>query len=99
MRQPPLLTRDSVAAYPVIGGLCVLALLATLAWWNHAEASFLLSDARAFHGEPWRLLTACLPHVNLLHLAFNLYWLWVFGTLVEETFGQARTGALLLFLA
>jgi membrane associated rhomboid family serine protease len=83
----------------VTAGLCALALLATLAWWNQAEVSFLFSDARAFHGETWRLLTSCLPHVNLLHLVFNLYWIWVFGTLVEDAFGQARTGALLLFLA
>jgi hypothetical protein len=88
-----------VTAYPVTAGLCVLALLATFAWWGQAGVSVLFSDARAFHGEGWRLLTACLPHVNLLHLIFNLYWLWVFCTLVEEAFGQAHTVALLLLLA
>jgi membrane associated rhomboid family serine protease len=80
-------------------GLAALALLVTLAWWGRTDLSSLLPDARAFHGEPWRLVTDCLPHVNLLHLAFNLYWLWVFGTLVEGVFGHARAGALFLFLA
>jgi membrane associated rhomboid family serine protease len=31
----------------------------------------------------WRLLTTVFPHVNILHLVFNLYWLWRFGQIVE----------------
>jgi membrane associated rhomboid family serine protease/Tfp pilus assembly protein PilF len=54
----------------------------------------------AFHGEPWRLLTSVLPHVNALHLLFNVYWLWVFGTLLEEVLGHARLlGLIVLFAA
>jgi membrane associated rhomboid family serine protease len=51
---------------------------------------------QAWHGQPWRLFSSALPHVNLIHLAFNVYWLWVFGTLVEDTFGWWKT--LLIFL-
>jgi GlpG protein len=53
----------------------------------------------AWHGQLWRLITSTLPHVNFLHLAFNLYWLWVFGTLVEEIFGHVRAAAVILLLA
>jgi GlpG protein len=53
----------------------------------------------AWHGQPWRLITSALLHLDLFHLAFNLYWLWVFGTLMEEVFGHWKTAALMLFLA
>jgi membrane associated rhomboid family serine protease len=53
----------------------------------------------AFHGEPWRLLTAALPHANALHLAFNVCWLWIFGTLLEEVLGHARLLALIVLFA
>jgi hypothetical protein len=32
-------------------------------------------------------------------LAFNLYWLWVFGTIVEQVFGHLRTAALIALFA
>jgi GlpG protein len=50
----------------------------------------------AFGAEPWRLLLSALPHGGILHIAFNLYWLWVFGTIIEDTCGWAR---MLLFTA
>ena len=49
----------------------------------------LVMDCRAWKGQPWRLVTSALPHVDLLHLAFNLYWLWAFGTTVEGVFGPS----------
>jgi len=36
--------------------------------------------------EPWRLLTANYVHVGLLHLAVNLWSLWVIGLLAEKLF-------------
>ena len=50
-------------------------------------------------GELWRLVTCMLPHADVLHLGFNLYWLWVFGTLVEQVFGHLKTAALILLFA
>jgi len=34
-----------------------------------------------------------------LHLAFNLYWLWVLGTPVERIYGHAKTLSLFVLLA
>jgi membrane associated rhomboid family serine protease len=99
MRSPPPLNNRALTAYPVTFGLGLLAVIASLAWWSGEDIGGLFQDVRAFHGEPWRLLTCALPHVALWHLAFNLYWLWVFGTLVEESFGHLRTAALVLLLA
>ena len=49
--------------------------------------------------EPWRLVTPVFFHVNALHLIFNLCWLWVFGTKVEDEFGHARTLGIYVLLA
>ncbi len=54
----------------------------------------------AFRGEPWRLLTSALPHLDPLHLLFDVYWLWVFATLFEEVLGHVRVlGLIVLFAA
>ncbi|MSP16075.1 MAG: rhomboid family intramembrane serine protease [Myxococcales bacterium] len=41
-------------------------------------------------GEWWRLPASTLLHVGVLHLAVNMYGLWVLGRLVEQLFGRAR---------
>jgi membrane associated rhomboid family serine protease len=99
LRRPPSFTTQAVLAAPVIVSVGALATVATLAWASAKDVSWLFSDFGSFLGEPWRLLTSVLPHINLVHLAFNLYWLWVFGTLIENTFGHVKTCILIFFLA
>jgi membrane associated rhomboid family serine protease len=41
-------------------------------------------------GQDWRLLTSMFLHIGILHLAFNCYALWIFGTAVEREFGRTR---------
>jgi membrane associated rhomboid family serine protease len=50
----------------------------------------------AFGGEQWRLFTAMFLHVNLLHLLFNMYVLYLLGPQLERLFGHTRF--LVLFL-
>ena len=38
----------------------------------------------------WTLLTAMFLHGGLLHLGFNLLFLWIFGNNVEDAMGHAR---------
>lgn len=47
-------------------------------------------------GEWWRLLTAIFLHADFLHIAFNSYALYVFGTRLESAFGHGRFLALYL---
>jgi membrane associated rhomboid family serine protease len=47
-------------------------------------------------GQYWRLISAVFLHAGLLHLAFNAYALWIFGSVVEEELGPIRY--LLIFL-
>lgn len=42
------------------------------------------------NGQYWRLLTAIFLHAGLLHIAFNAYALWIFGTAIEDALGRTR---------
>ena len=97
MRPAPELTR--LPRYPITGGIGILAIAVTAATWLGKDLSLLWPTAMIRRGELWRLVTAILPHGDALHLAFNVYWLWVFGTLVEEVFGRAKTAGLILLFA
>jgi len=37
---------------------------------------------------PWQLVTYAFLHANLMHLAFNMYGLWLFGGAMENLLGQ-----------
>lgn len=52
--------------------------------------------AIALGGQHWRLLTAMFLHLNLLHLGFNMYMLYLVGRQVELIFGHVRYLALFL---
>ena len=97
MRPPPKL--GEITRYPVVAGTALLAIVVTAAWWMKMDISPLFETAMIRRGELWRLVTSIFPHVGILHLAFNIYWLWVFGTLVEETYGHLKTAALILLFA
>jgi membrane associated rhomboid family serine protease len=43
-------------------------------------------------GEWWRIVSAGFLHAGLLHLAFNMYFLYFLGTLLEPSIGKLRFG-------
>jgi membrane associated rhomboid family serine protease len=43
-----------------------------------------------FSPQYWRLITPMFLHANLIHIAFNMYALYLFGYMVEGSFGKAR---------
>ena len=97
MRPAPKLTE--IPRYPVVAGIALLAVAVTVAWWAKMDISPLFETAMIRRGELWRLVTSIFPHGGILHLIFNVYWLWVFGTLVEEVYGHLKTAALILLFA
>jgi membrane associated rhomboid family serine protease len=47
-------------------------------------------------GEWWRIVSSGFLHAGLLHLAFNMYFLYFLGTLMEPEIGKLRFGAIYL---
>jgi rhomboid protease GluP len=48
------------------------------------------------NGQWWRLLTAMFLHAGIIHLGFNLYFLWMVGRHTERIFG--RVGYAIVYL-
>jgi membrane associated rhomboid family serine protease len=42
------------------------------------------------NGDWWRLITSAFLHANLIHIAFNMYFLWFVGSAVESALGRGR---------
>ncbi len=50
-------------------------------------------------GQLWRAVTPVFLHGSLMHLAFNMYWLYLFGTQIEARRGTPRFAGLVLLTA
>ncbi len=96
MQRPPL-TR--FYDYPVTAGIGILAIILTFGAMSRATTEPFAMSALAFEHEPWRLLTSALPHGGIGHLVFNVMWLWIFGTALEDTYGKLPTLACIIVLA
>ena len=97
MPQTPRWTE--IPNYPVIVGVGLSAAAITIAWWAGADISALFASGYIRRGQFWRLFTSVLPHVDILHLAFNLYWLWILGTVIERINGHTKTMLLIVLFA
>jgi membrane associated rhomboid family serine protease len=42
------------------------------------------------NGDWWRLITCTFLHANLIHIGFNMYFLWFVGGAVESALGRGR---------
>lgn len=57
---------------------------------NVADESFLSREAIAEAHQYWRLITSGFVHENLLHIGFNMYVLYVLGSLLEPALGSVK---------
>src|SRR4051795_12568623 len=53
-------------------------------------AKWVLFGPAVANGDWWRLITSAFLHANLIHIAFNMYFLWFVGTAVETALGRGR---------
>jgi len=51
------------------------------------------------NGEWWRLITGAFLHLGLLHIAFNMYALWLFGPIIEQMYGHVEFAVIYLLCA
>jgi membrane associated rhomboid family serine protease len=82
----------------VLIGLCVAAFIAELAGGGtgalsgggsvNAEGG--LFGPAVASGEPYRIVTSAFLHAGFIHLAFNMFALYILGTLLEPAIGSAR---------
>jgi membrane associated rhomboid family serine protease len=86
-------TEATVATYQVTLLVSIAAAGLTVLWMRGNDLSFLTMDYRT-----WRLLSACLLHAGYVHLIFNLYWTWRFGSVLEPIFGTLAMTGIFVFL-
>lgn len=84
---------------PITAAVCLASIaISGLAWFSDQQLPFAI-DMRGFFLVPWTPITSTFQHANVLHLFFNLTWMWSFGWWLEQRIGTLRFLALFLFLA
>jgi membrane associated rhomboid family serine protease len=100
-------TNEPVLTYMLIG-ICVVAFLGQVFGGASATGSGFggstlleegaISRSAIADGEYWRLLTAGFLHAGLFHLFFNMFALYILGTMLEPAIGRLRF-ALIYFVS
>lgn len=89
---------DTPATYALIA-LCVAAFVAEIAGGGGAASlgggGTVIREGGLFgpsvaEGEPYRIVTSAFLHAGFLHLALNMFALYILGTLLEPALGTAR---------
>ncbi|MFH1474404.1 MAG: rhomboid family intramembrane serine protease [Chloroflexota bacterium] len=88
-----------IATYTILAATIVVSFVAFQAGGGDLLAALWLDKAGLAAGEWWRLLTPVLVHGSLLHLLFNMYFLYLVGPLVEQMYGSVRFVALYVLTA
>lgn len=57
---------------------------------NSLLAKAALNGPAVANGDWWRIITSGFMHYGLLHLAFNMYALYILGTMMEPAIGRVR---------
>ena len=90
------------ATYLLLGAIIamfVLQIVMARSLQNAVGAAFDLGagmPAAIAYGQPWRLFTLMFLHAGFIHLALNGYGLYLFGSLIERSFGHVQVVVIFL---
>ncbi len=80
----------------IIKNLIIINALVFLAQNAIPPETFNMDDAFALHTvqsqlyKPWQLITHLFMHADIMHIFFNMFALWVFGSVLENLWGPKR---------
>jgi membrane associated rhomboid family serine protease len=83
---------DPILTYVLIG-INVLMFLGSRSG-GSAYQDLVLAGLPVADGQVWRLVTGGFLHAGFLHIAFNMYLLYILGGMLEPTLGKLRFGAI-----
>jgi membrane associated rhomboid family serine protease len=93
----PLRDINPVRSTPVVNYLLILGNIAAYLYMHSLppwyEPGYALIPTRIFAdplGEAFTVFTSMFMHANLMHIAGNLWFLWIFGDNVEDAMGHGR---------
>ena len=86
MNSIPTITKNLL----IINVLCFFASLAFASHGIDFDELFGLHFFLASHFRPWQLFTYMFMHASWQHLFFNMFAVWMFGRIMEQTMGQGR---------
>lgn len=101
--------RQPVVTYTIIA-ICVVVFLlqwitglsngpVTTSLWYAGAYGYPTGSFQGASYEPWRMITTAFVHANILHIALNMYTLWIFGIVLEPMLGRARYAVLFVLSA
>jgi rhomboid protease GluP len=80
-----------LATYAILAVTIAVSLIVEVSPAATSVGELLFLDKQAvMEGEYWRLLTVALVHGGFLHLALNMYGLYIVGPLVEALYGRVH---------
>jgi membrane associated rhomboid family serine protease len=101
-------SRDEPVLTYILMGICIAAFVGEVAGGASATGSGFggsrlfeegaLSGPAVAGGDYWRVVTAGFLHAGFFHLLFNMFSLWILGSLLEPAIGQLRF-ALIFFVS
>lgn len=54
------------------------------------EQLFALYDVHSVYFKPWQLISYLFLHADIWHIFFNMFALWMFGSILENVWGSGR---------
>jgi len=92
--------QNSSAVFPyftlAVGVLCTAAtfgfwFLEDRQLWDYCKYCGYYDAFSIWGGAYWAYITSCFVHANIIHLFFNLYWLFILGKTMELEIGWRKT--------